>query len=215
MRLLGAFFRTVMLNRGDAVADWMVRHDIDHFFTVPGESFFSVIDAVDRRPEIRLVTARHEAGAAFAAEGYGKVLGRPAVAMATRGPGAANLAIGIQTAHYDSTPMLALVATASRHLDGAGAFQAFEPSQLFGSIAKDVQSVRSRDSLVGHLEQAHFAATAGRPGPVVVAIASDILAAEVPEDDVGRREVRSPNVLPPPLSRPLRRHRTKFGSRLS
>jgi acetolactate synthase-1/2/3 large subunit len=168
---------------GQTVADWMVHHGIDHFFNVPGETFLSVLAAVDEEPRIRLVTNRHEAGASFAAEAFGKVAGRPAVCMATRGPGAANLSIGIQTAHYDSTPLIALVGLAPSPTEDSEAFQSFDPRSLFGSFAKAVQVVRHRQTLGAQLDQAHATAVDGRPGPVVVGISADVLEERGPRDD--------------------------------
>jgi acetolactate synthase I/II/III large subunit len=171
---------------GRAIADWMVRHGLDHFFNVPGETFLSALEAVDDEPRIRLVTNRHESGASFAAEAFAKVAGRPAVCMATRGPGAANLSIGIQTAQYDATPLLALVGLAPSSSDDSEPFQSFDPKALFGSFAKAVQVVRHRETLVAHLEQAHATAVRGRPGSVVVGISADVLGATGPPEQPDR-----------------------------
>ena len=74
-------------------------------YTVPGESFLPLLDELEAEPRIRLVSTRHESGAAFMAEAEGKLTGRPTLALASRGPGAANLAIGVHTAHQDQTPL--------------------------------------------------------------------------------------------------------------
>jgi acetolactate synthase I/II/III large subunit len=78
-------------------------------YTVPGESFLALLDALDAEPRIRLVSTRHESGAAFMAEAEGKLTGRPTLALASRGPGATNLAIGVHTAHQDQTPVIAIL----------------------------------------------------------------------------------------------------------
>jgi len=87
----------------------LVAAGVRRAYTVPGESFLPLLDACDRHPEITLISTRHESGAAFMADADAKVTGRPALAMATRGVGAANLAIGVHTAFQDSTPMILLV----------------------------------------------------------------------------------------------------------
>jgi acetolactate synthase-1/2/3 large subunit len=163
---------------GEIVVDWMRASGLTHFFNVPGESFLPVLDALRDEPGIRLVTNRHESGAAFAAEAFAKVSGRPAVCMATRGPGAANLSIGVQTAYYDSTPMMALVGLVPTHLRGSRAFQEFDPSSMYGSISKGVLLADDVAGLADVLARGLHLATTGRPGPVVVGLPSDVLYAQ-------------------------------------
>jgi acetolactate synthase-1/2/3 large subunit len=166
-------------NGGKVVVDWMSSRGLDAFFHVPGESFLPVLDALLDTTSVHVVTVRHEAGAAFAAEAYGKLTGRPAVCMGTRGPGASNLSIGVQTAHYDSTPMLVFLGLVPRRLQGAGGFQEIDPVSMFASIAKDVHVVNTAEALVPVLDQALATAIAGRPGPVVVGFPADLLSATV------------------------------------
>src|SRR6184192_1859437 len=92
-----------------AVADLLAQAGARRCYTVPGESFLSLIDEVDRHPGLQLVSVRHESGAAFMADADARLTGVPAVAMASRGPGSSNLAIGVHTAHQDSTPMVVLL----------------------------------------------------------------------------------------------------------
>src|SRR5919205_2460109 len=103
---------------GAAAVQALEAAGVSHAFCVPGESFLGLLDALYDEPRIRVIATRHEGGAAFMAEAYGKLTRRPAVCMGTRMVGAGNLAIGIHTARQDSTPMIALfgpVATAARH----------------------------------------------------------------------------------------------------
>src|SRR5579862_5896420 len=109
------------MDGGRAIVEVLRAGGVTDFLTVPGESFLPVLDALRDERAIRVITSRHEAGAAFAADGYGKLSLRPAACMVTRGPGAANLAIGMLTASYDSTPLLALVALGPSGKQGTGA----------------------------------------------------------------------------------------------
>ena len=97
-------------------------------FTVPGESFLPVLDAL-QAAGIRIVATRHEGGAAFAAEAYGQLTGRPAACLGTRAVGAANLAIGIHTATADSTPMFVLVGQVDRSVRGTRGVPGGRPRQ--------------------------------------------------------------------------------------
>lgn len=162
-------------NGGHLVAEWMSTTGVGHFFHVPGETFLTVLDGLRRFPDIRVVTHRHESGAAFAAEAVGKLTGRAAVCMATRGPGSSNLAIGLQTAHYDATPVIALVTQVPRAKQDSGAFQEYDPRAMFGSTTKQVLRVGTIEALSDTLTQAHAIAHSGRPGPVVVALPTDVL----------------------------------------
>jgi acetolactate synthase-1/2/3 large subunit len=180
------------LTGGTAVVRWLEARGIDHVFQVPGESFLPILEGLRTSSVIRTVTHRHESGAAFAAESYGKMTGRPAVCLATRAPGVANLSIGLQTAAYDATPVIALVGTTPRAEEGSGAFQEINLSSVFGSLLKQVHVVSSRATLVSTLEQAYAAATTGRPGPVLIGLPSDILAAVEADRPTAEQTVSQP-----------------------
>jgi acetolactate synthase I/II/III large subunit len=164
---------------GQLVAQWMAQRDLTHFFHVPGESFLPILDALRDGPT-KTVTNRHESGAVFAAEAFAKVVGRPAVCMATRGPGAANLTIGVQTASYDGSPLLALVGMVPTAGHGGRAFQDFDLAAVFGSVAKRAFMVNRPDALSPTLNHAYEIAIGGRPGPVVVGIPTDVIYSDVP-----------------------------------
>ena len=106
-------------------------------FCVPGESYLEVLDAFhDAHEGIRLINARHEAGAANMAEAYGKLTGRPGICLVTRGPGACQAAVGVHTAFQDSTPMILFVGQVGRDATDREAFQEVDYRQMFGPVAK-------------------------------------------------------------------------------
>ena len=78
---------------GQIVADSLRANRVEAAFCVPGESYLAVLDALYDTPT-RLITCRHEAGAANMAVAYGKLTGRPGVCLVTRGPGATQAKIG-------------------------------------------------------------------------------------------------------------------------
>ena len=102
---------------GRILVDQLELNGVDLAFCLPGESFLPVLDAL-YDASIRLVSCRHEQGAANAAEAYGKLTGRPGVCIVTRGPGATQAAVGVHTARQDSTPMLLLVGQVPRAFRG-------------------------------------------------------------------------------------------------
>src|SRR3712207_9451810 len=115
---------------GSVAVEALAGARVRRFYTVPGESFLEILAAVEQHPELSLVSTRHESGAAFMAEADAKLTGVPAVAMATRGVGASNLAIGVHTARQDSTPMLVLLGPVQTTFLGREAFQGVELAAL-------------------------------------------------------------------------------------
>jgi len=168
------------MNGGDALVETLVAHGVDQAFTVPGESFLAVLEALRRnRNQIRLVNTRHEAGATFAAEAYGKLALRPAAVFVSRGPGAANAAIGIHTAMQDSTALLLFVGHVPRRAKGREAFQEIDYHRFFGATAKAVMEPMGPEDVADVTARAWRTAMAGRPGPVVVVLPEDVTEGEI------------------------------------
>ncbi|MQA85944.1 MAG: thiamine pyrophosphate-binding protein [Streptosporangiales bacterium] len=165
-------------NAAEAIVDLLARAGVRRFYTVPGESFLELLDAVAQHPELRLVSTRHESGAAFMAEADAKITGVPAVAMGTRGPGAANLAVGVHTAHQDSTPMIVLLGHVETEFFGREAFQEVDLARFYDPITVYAATVQRSDRAAETVARALRHATAGRPGPAMVALPADLLAGQ-------------------------------------
>jgi acetolactate synthase-1/2/3 large subunit len=150
-----------------------------HAFGVPGESYLAVLDALfDVRERLRFVVCRQEGGAAYMAEAYGKLTGRPGIALVTRGPGATNAAIGIHTAAQDSTPMIVFVGQVGSDMVDREAFQEIDYRQMFGPLAKWAAQIDRAERIPEYVAHAWRLATSGRPGPVVLALPEDMLTAQ-------------------------------------
>ncbi|GAA0918968.1 thiamine pyrophosphate-dependent enzyme [Pseudonocardia zijingensis] len=160
------------------VVDLLEQAGVTRFYTVPGESFLELMDEVTRRPGLDLISTRHESGAAFMAEADAKVTGRPAVAMATRAVGAANLAIGVHTARQDSTPMIALLGQVETDHLGKEAFQEVDLPRFYDEITVFGATVHRADRAAEIVARALLRSTGPRPGPSVVAFPADVLAGE-------------------------------------
>ncbi len=179
---------------GQILMDQLAIHGVDTIFSVPGESFLPALDALIDTPQIRLITCRQEGGAAFAADAYGKLTGRPGVCFVTRGPGASNAAIGLHTARQDSTPLLLLIGQVARGMRDREAFQEIEYRQLFLPLAKYVAEVDDPRRLPEFVARAMMLAVSGRPGPVVLSLPEDMLAevCAVPDAILATRVQASP-----------------------
>ena len=161
---------------GGHVVDALCLHGVDTAFCVPGESYLAVLDALhDVGDAIRLVTCRHENGAANMAEAYGKLTGKPGVCLVTRGPGACNASIGVHTALQDSTPMVLLIGQVPRPFAGRESFQEVDYRRMFAPLAKWVDQAEAAADLPELMARAFHAAVSGRPGPAVLALPEDVL----------------------------------------
>jgi acetolactate synthase-1/2/3 large subunit len=163
------------LSGGQLVVAALRAHRVDLAFSVAGESYLEVLDALFDAPDIHLVTCRQEGGAAFMAEAYGKLTGKPGVLLVTRGPGACNASIGIHTAFQDSTPMVVLVGQVARHQIDREAFQEVDFRRMFAPLAKWVAQIDMAERVPELINQGFQVATSGRPGPVVLALPEDML----------------------------------------
>jgi acetolactate synthase-1/2/3 large subunit len=165
---------------GRMVADALRRAGVRWAFTVPGESFLGLIDGLEAAG-IHVVATRHEGAAAFMAEAHAQLTGRPAACLATRAVGAANLAIGIHTAYADSSPMFALVGQVEVGARGREGFQEIDLASTIGGLAKWSAEPSTPAEAVTAIGDAVSAATTGRPGPVLLSLAEDLLDMEVPD----------------------------------
>ncbi|MCM3688474.1 thiamine pyrophosphate-dependent enzyme [Kocuria rosea] len=163
---------------GHVIVDTLVAHGVQRTYVVPGESYLDVLDGLHNSP-IETVVCRHEGGAAYMAEADGKMNPVPGVAMVTRGPGAANAHVGLHTSWQDSTPMVLFVGLIPFEHRDREAFQEFDPHAWFDSGAKRVMVLDHPERASEIVAEAFFAATSGRPGPVVVGLPEDIIKVQI------------------------------------
>jgi acetolactate synthase I/II/III large subunit len=159
---------------GQAIVDSLALHGVKRVFVVPGESYLAVLDGL-HGSSIDTVVCRHEGGAAYMAEAHGKLTGQPGVAMVTRGPGAANAFVALHTAWQDAVPMVlfvGLIPVADRMRE---AFQEFDPHAWFGTQCKRVFVLDEAERASEVVAGAFFAASSGRPGPVVIGLPEDVI----------------------------------------
>src|SRR5512146_2133035 len=124
------------------LVDQLLIHGVDTAYCVPGESYLAVLDAFyDTQEQIRLITCRQEGGAAYMAEAYGKLTGRPGICFVTRGPGATNASIGVHTAFQDSTPLILFIGQVSNAMVEREAFQEIDYRRMYGQLAKWVGQI--------------------------------------------------------------------------
>jgi len=185
------------------LVDCLAQQGCDRIFTVPGESFLQVLDALHDRDAIDVVTCRQEGGAAFMAcadgamsAAFGKP--RPGIAFVTRGPGATNASIGVHVAHQDSQPMIMFVGDVARPMRDREGFQEIDFPAFFAPISKWAARIEDAARIPEYIARAYSVAMSGRPGPVVLALPEDMLSDAVTEGLQPRPMVQPPAQPPCP-----------------
>ena len=171
------------MEAGAALVNTIINAGVDTAFTVPGESFLAVLEALrSNQNRIRLVSVRQEGGGSLAAHGYAQVKRKPAAVFVSRGPGATNASIGLHAAHQDSIPMVMFLGQVRSHMRGRESFQEIDPKPSFSSMSKAVLEPKSPQEMIKMARQAIEISQSGRPGPVVVVMPRDFGEAEVDEN---------------------------------
>jgi len=183
---------------GHLLVQCLIEQGVTHVFGVPGESFLAVLDGFHQhREQIRFIVNRQEGGAAFMAEAHGKITRRPGVCLVTRGPGATNASIGLHTAYQDGTPLVLLVGDVASNTRDREAFQELNYLSFFGpstkGMAKLVERVDDAQRLPEYVARVFATAMNGRPGPVLLVLPQDMLAAMV---EPAAPDGQLPQVLP-------------------
>ncbi len=175
---------------GKILADALVAQGVKMAFGVPGESYLPLLDGLlDVKDRLSLVICRQEGGASYMAEAYGKLTGEPGVLLVTRGPGASNGSVGVHTGFQDSTPMVMFIGQVGNDMVEREAFQEIDYRRMFGQMAKWVAQIDRVERIPEYVSHAFHTATAGRPGPVVLALPEDMLFSQAAVADVAKHHV--------------------------
>jgi acetolactate synthase-1/2/3 large subunit len=173
------------MKASDFIAEFLQKKGIKSVFELSGGMITHILDSLHQTTDIDIVTMHHEQAAAFAAEGYARVMGLPGVALATSGPGATNLLTGIGSCFFDSTPAIFITGQVNRH-EQKGArdirqlgFQETDIVAMAKPITKACFQINNPESLPQIFEDAFRIAVEGRPGPVLIDIPMDIQRAQI------------------------------------
>ena len=154
---------------------------VEFIFGVPGEENVDIMDAL-LDSSIRFITTRHEQGAAFMADVYGRLTGRAAVAMATLGPGATNLLTGIADAFLDHAPMVAITGQTGLDKLHKEAHQFVDIVRMMEPVTKWNQRVERPAAVPEIVRKAFRIAQLEKPGPTHIELPEDIAATAVADD---------------------------------
>ena len=171
-------------------------HGVDRFFCVPGESYLSVMDELLHSPGIDVVTCRHEGGAGFMAVADAKCTGKAGVAFVSRGPGATNASISVHSAHQGGIPMVLFIGQINRISTGKMHLQEMDFIKTFSDMAKHVEQINTPSEIANVTARAFHIAESGIPGPVVIAIPTDVLETKVEIADAKQIKINPPLAFP-------------------
>lgn len=159
---------------------------VEYIFGIPGEENLDLMDALIDSP-IRFITVRHEQGAAFMADVYGRLTGKPGVCLATLGPGATNLITGIADANMDRAPVVAIAGQGSTHRMHKESHQILDLVNLFEPISKYAVSVREPEIIPEIVRKAFKVAKTEHPGCSFIEFPENIAAETVAESSAPLR----------------------------
>ena len=161
-------------------ADLLVRcleaADVRYVFGVPGEETLDLVDALDRS-SIRYILTRHEQGAAFMADVWGRLTGEVGVCASTLGPGATNLITGIADAYLDRAPVLAIAGQGATKRLHKRSHQIIDLTKLFSAVTKRSKRIDDSESIAELVAEALSTATTHPPGPSFLELPENIAGA--------------------------------------
>lgn len=189
-----------MRHGGKILADQLTIQGVKAVFTVPGESFLAALDGLHDSGSIETIICRQEGGASMMADAWAKATGETGICFVTRGPGLANAMAGLHIAHQDSSPMILFLGLPALDTEDREAFQEVETKSLLGTFVKWVAVIRDTKRIPEYVNRAFHVAKSGRPGPVVLGLPEDMLAALAEVEDVRPVNLMDPEPTPAAMS---------------
>ncbi|MBR1738962.1 MAG: biosynthetic-type acetolactate synthase large subunit [Ruminococcus sp.] len=175
-----------------AIVECLRAEKIRVVYGYPGAAICPFYDALlDAKDEITNILVRHEANGGHAANGYARISGKPAVCIATSGPGAVNLITAIATAYADSIPLICITGQVNTDQIGSDVFQEADITGAAEPFVKHSYLLNDPKEVGRVFREAFYIAGTGRPGPVLIDIPMDIQKAEVDFTYPKKADIRS------------------------
>jgi acetolactate synthase-1/2/3 large subunit len=170
---------------------------VEYIFGIPGEENLDMMDAL-LDSSIKFITVRHEQGAAFMADVYGRLTGRAGVCMATLGPGATNLITGVADANMDHAPVVAIAGQASTHRLHKESHQVLDLELMFQPITKYSSRILTPNIISEVVRKAFKVALAEKTGACFIEFPENIAEMEIEDEPLPVKHAHSPE---PPAER--------------
>ena len=169
-----------MPTTAELIVDCLENEGVTHVFGIPGEENIRFVEALSRS-SIEYVLTRHEQGASFMAEVYGRLTGKAGVCSATLGPGAINLLLGVADATTNSTPVVAISAQVGMHRNYKESHQTIDLVPMFAPATKWSSLIATPGAAPEMVRKAFKLAQTERPGAVYLAVPEDVEEADAPD----------------------------------
>ena len=183
------------MKASDLLVRCLENEGVKHIFGIPGEENLDVMDSL-LDSTIQFITVRHEQGAAFMADVYGRLTGKAGVCLATLGPGATNLITGVADANMDNAPIVAIAGQASTARLHKESHQVLNLVNLFQPISKYSTQILTPDVIPEIIAKAFKVAEAEKPGCSFIDLPENIAEMEV-TDKVPLKVLRHLPPVPP------------------
>ena len=162
------------MNTAQLLVRCLEAEGIEYIFGVPGEENADFMVALEQSESIRFILTRHEQGAAFMAEAYGRLTGNPAACLGTLGPGATNLITGVANANMDHAPMLVLTGQGSTTRLHKESHQIMDVVSMFRPVTKWATSIRHPSAVPEIVRKAVRLARSEKPGACHIEMPEDV-----------------------------------------
>ncbi|MDX2470592.1 MAG: acetolactate synthase large subunit [SAR324 cluster bacterium] len=162
------------MKASDLFVKCLEEEGIEYIFGVPGEENADFMISLEKSTKIKFILTRHEQGAAFMAEAYGRLTGQPAGCLGTLGPGATNLITGVADCNMDRSPMIVLTgqgATTRLHKES---HQIMDVVSMFQPVTKWATTIRHPDAIPEIVRKAVRIAKTEKPGACLIELPEDI-----------------------------------------
>ncbi|MCH8136645.1 MAG: acetolactate synthase large subunit, partial [Proteobacteria bacterium] len=178
------------MNASELLVRCLEEEGIEYIFGVPGEENADFMMALETSNKIKFILTRHEQGAAFMAEIYGRLTGNPAGALGTLGPGATNLITGVANSNMDRAPMLVLTGQGATDRLHKESHQIMDVVSMFKPVTKWATTILRPDTIPEIVRKAVRLARTEKPGAVHIELPEDIASMEVSATPMTPRRFR-------------------------
>ncbi len=181
------------MKASDLLVQCLEEEGIEYIFGVPGEENADFMISLEKSDSIKFILTRHEQGAAFMADVYGRLTGNPAVCLGTLGPGATNLITGVANANMDRAPMLVLTGQADSKRQHKESHQYMDVVSMFNPVTKWAQAILHPENIPEIVRKAVRLARTEKPGACHIELAEDIAELEVDSVPLKPHRYRRPS----------------------
>ena len=182
----------ISMKASDLMVKCLEEEGVEYIFGIPGEENADLMMSL-ANSKIKFILTRHEQGAAFMADVYGRLTGKVGVCLATLGPGAANLATGVANANMDRSRLLALTGQTDSHLLHKESHQNLDVVHMFEPITKWSWSIRNAKNIPEIVRRAFKIALTEKPGSTHIELPQDVAKQDSDIPPIGSQEIFRPD----------------------